>query len=226
MKHNVSAEERFLIAERWIVNDMEKLEGWCWQEKALYLVRIIQNLQDHKDKLRIMEIGVYAGRSLIPMAIMARPVDGIVAVDACDAMEEIKGFEDPKFETHRAWWVNQAQKLSTFLFNAVKTANEYSLINLLLAPSRDIWKGRQENSIDLIHIDGNHSELNSLNDAQHAMRILAPGGFLVFDDANWATTRLAVDLLDLNLKRITTITDADRTHEGGNPCCVVYQKCY
>jgi hypothetical protein len=52
-----------------------------------------------------------------------------------------------------------------------------------------------DNSIDILHIDGNHSEDPALFDAKNWLPKVRPGGYIWFDDANWPTTKKAVDYL-------------------------------
>ena len=44
----------------------------------------------------------------------------------------------------------------------------------------------EEAQFELIYVDGSHLGLDVLIDAAYAWQLLAPGGFLVFDDYSWA----------------------------------------
>jgi predicted O-methyltransferase YrrM len=55
--------------------------------------------------------------------------------------------------------------------------------------------------IDMIHIDGNHSEMTSLEDVKRWVPQVKSGGVVVFDDVNLNTTNKAVEWLDKNCIR-------------------------
>jgi predicted O-methyltransferase YrrM len=52
--------------------------------------------------------------------------------------------------------------------------------------SQDVLPSLPAGSFDLIYIDGAHEAQTVIQDAIHAHRLLAPGGFLLFDDLNYS----------------------------------------
>lgn len=75
-------------------------------------------------------------------------------------------------------------------------------------------KGRSETILphlagekfDLIYVDGHHGAMNVLFDAVSSWTLLAPGGYLIFDDYLWELTKPALDrpklAVDLFLKAL------------------------
>ena len=52
-------------------------------------------------------------------------------------------------------------------------------------------------SIDLLHVDGNHSEASVRDDLQRYLPLVRPGGVVVVDDISWSSVRRAAEpLLD------------------------------
>jgi hypothetical protein len=53
----------------------------------------------------------------------------------------------------------------------------------------------EDSSIDILHIDGNHTEESAMNDVKLFYPKVKIGGYILFDDVNWSTTKKAVDFL-------------------------------
>lgn len=57
-------------------------------------------------------------------------------------------------------------------------------------------------SIDILHIDGNHTEDVALADAKMYLPKVKSGGYIWFDDVNWPTTKNAWEYLSLHCDKI------------------------
>jgi hypothetical protein len=68
-------------------------------------------------------------------------------------------------------------------------------------------------SIEILSIDGNHSELSSCRDVRSYLPLVISGGFIWFDDTDWSSTNKAVAMMD---------AACDRVKKTGN--CVLFQK--
>ena len=55
--------------------------------------------------------------------------------------------------------------------------------------------GRLFHQIDLLNIDGNHSEIASCRDVEWYLPMVSHGGVIFLDDADWASTQKAVAML-------------------------------
>jgi len=53
-----------------------------------------------------------------------------------------------------------------------------------------------DESIDVLHIDGNHTSEVALSDAEMWFPKVKSGGYIWFDDVNWGSTAKAVNYLD------------------------------
>src|SRR5438128_3738921 len=85
---------------------------------------------------------------------------------------------------------------------------QFALVDQIL-----LIKSTSENApliynIDIVHIDGNHSEEASMLDVQKWVPLVRQGGFIIFDDINWSTHHGSpVKWLDENCIRLMEFKD-------------------
>src|SRR5690242_905215 len=80
-------------------NYMQQLDGWCSAEKASVLIDLIQKTRPEK----IVEIGVWGGKSLVPMACALR-ANGFGKVFGIDPWNSASSLEEVMNESNRAYW--------------------------------------------------------------------------------------------------------------------------
>ena len=159
---------------------MDRLEGWCSREKASVLMDFIFLLKPQT----ILEIGVWGGKSLIPMAFATRAnqTEGhVYGIDPWSSDESIKGMEGANYE----WW-NQVDHSGILkgLERSIKQLDLGDYITLIRSTS-EAADSTIIGSIDMLHIDGNHSEEASLIDVEKWVPQVRSGGLIIFDDVNW-----------------------------------------
>lgn len=176
---------------------MTTLEGWCSQYKAALLIDLVLMTAPEV----IVEIGVWGGKSLIPMAYALREngKGKIYGIDPWSSNESIKGMDG----VNKDWWgsVNH-QKI---LDGLIQKVNQYGLqdqVQLIRSTSLDAAPIEQ---IGILHIDGNHSEDCSYLDVIKWVPYVKRGGLILFDDVYWGTTTKAVEWLDANCIRFAEI---------------------
>lgn len=169
-----------------IAQAIPTMQGWCTIEKGHHLARLVL---EHHPKLTV-EIGVYAGRSLVSLALAARAVGGfVVGIDAWAKEANCDGWEDDN--ENKRWWATVDmepfyQQAQTAI--AIWGLRDHCAVLRAKAEAAAAVFG----SIDMLHIDGNHSEVTSCRDVALYLPKLRPGGVLVFDDTNWSSTALAI----------------------------------
>jgi len=178
---------------------MSELEGWCSLEKAAVLIDLIL-----LEKPRIVvEIGVFNGKSLIPMAcaLKANEEGKIFGIDPWNTAEAVKGM---KLIVNRVFW-NQIDFDAIYrsLVEKIEQFNLEEQIVLIRSTSVD---AAPIEDIDLLHIDGNHSEVASCQDVTKWVPLVRSGGAIVFNDMTWTeqgikTTARAVSWLDENCEK-------------------------
>lgn len=195
----------------YITTTLPKMNGWCSPEKATALAEAVL---DERPKLCI-EIGVFAGRSLfaIALALKANTYGRVIGIDPWLAAASTAGFEhDP---ANRDWWGGKVDHEAIY--------KECHDLRFFLGVDFycDLYRGTSEQFyqassaftyydnpvkpvIDLLHIDGNHSEASALYDVNHYVPLVRPGGIVAFDDLSWATTKPAQ-------KRLAELCTLERT---------------
>lgn len=185
---------------------LEVLDGWCTQPKAHLLASAIIIT---RPKL-VVEIGVWAGRSLFPMAMACREVGQgkVIGIDPWSISASVEGMTGADLD----WWqtVDHEKIYQEFMSN---------LRRMELEPWIDVKRDKSDNvelddprvGIGLLHIDGNHSDQAARDVERFASRVNKNG--LVFcDDVAWSGGGVskAIDLL-LNMgftKRLEIDTGA------------------
>lgn len=175
-----------------------RLEGWCDVAKAQRLAAIVLALRPTVT----VEIGVFGGRSLLPMA-MAHAVIGhgvAIGIDPWSKAASLAGMEG----VNKEWWDKLDHELIYQGF--MRSANRLiadGWVNVFrgtsdeaIANDREKFRGTDSRLvfvpevIDLLHVDGNHSE-QAVKDVDNYATRLRPGGILVMDDIDWAAAAAA-----------------------------------
>lgn len=184
------------------VRDMvSRLPGWCPEEKALWMIRQIVN---GEYKVAV-ELGVFAGRSVFPIALGIAANQGH-AVYAVDAWENAVATETRTSEANDIWWeaVDLVTVKSLFLRETV-SQNLVALIKMLELPSSAACQAVSRSigrNVGFLHIDGGHSEAQSLSDVVNWSQLVAPGGTIVLDDIDWPGVRKADEFLARRFTRL------------------------
>ncbi len=176
---------------------MPQLEGWCSQQKASILIDLIYLI----DAKKIVEIGVFGGKSLVPMAFALKEKGGGKAygIDPWQKEDSIEGMTGVNEE----WWGQvDHEGIYQNLKHQIRVFGLEAYLELIRSNSE---KADPIFDIDLLHIDGNHSEKASLIDVIKWVPLVRTGGVIIFDDVNWVTTRLAVEWLDQTCVKIGEI---------------------
>ena len=160
--------------------------GFCWEEKALKLAEVIWTFHP---KVAI-EIGVFGGKSFLPMAAATTFIDQnrgkytCYGVDVWEGSEAAKNYPSP----HKEYWSNQ-QLLDVVFEQCTRYIeglnNEH--IKLVKTTSKEFVKEFKDGEVEMLHIDGNHSEQESYDDIINWWPKLAKGGVFILDDIGWVS---------------------------------------
>lgn len=178
---------------------MTNLDGWCPKIKATVLMNLIFN---HHPEV-VVEVGIFGGKSFIPMAYALKSIGSgvIYGIDPWKSSESVVGFDD----ANKEWWgnVDHEQVMRKF----ISKLHEYHLAGISKIIRATSAEAEPIENIGLIHIDGNHSELSALYDVKKWVPLVKSGGFIIFDDCDWNSTKKARDWLDEHCYRITTFQE-------------------
>ena len=190
------------------------LPGWCTREKALLIAQhVLRERPEH-----CVEIGVFGGRSLIPIAAALRE-NGAGHVHAIETWRADVAVQDETNPANDAWWAAvDFGAVKAELLRFVVAHGLVRQIRIVEAPSARA--ATLFDSIDFLHIDGSHSIVSAAEDVVLYARKLRRGGLVLFDDVNWDTTRLAQEILAALCDPVATLADP----ATGQPVCVLLRR--
>lgn len=182
--------------------------GWCSAEKAERLAFAVLEI---RPKLCV-EIGVFGGSSLAPQLLALQHL-GSGRVVGIDPWETVAALEEMIDEANRGWWGSidiEAIRKGCESFVADHGLTPYC--ELVVARSEDVASRFADAAIDMLHVDGNHSEAKSTKDVELYLPKVRAGGLIFFDDVSWreggvATTSHAIGILDGACERVGFVTD-------------------
>jgi len=168
------------------------IDGWCAVEKAGVMIDLVEETTPSL----ILELGVFAGKSLLPLALASKkmnPSAKVIGIDAWAPQASLEGVNSPANDD---WWSKLDYNL---IYNRATELMKFHKISDIV----ELWKMRtvdvadkfQDHSIDILHQDSNHSEEVSCAEVELYWNKVKPGGYWVFDDTNWGTTKKAQELL-------------------------------
>jgi len=175
-----------------VLTILPSLPGWCSREKAENFVDLVVHV---KPKVCV-EIGVFGGASAIPVALALKYLGAgvLYAIDPWDKLECIKGFDPVAEQKHVEWWSRVRLNHISIQFKAA--LQEYELVDHCIAMQMTSEKAANRiGAIDILYIDGNHSESSSSQDVALYLPKVPPGGYIWINDANCNGSRKIMPVL-------------------------------
>lgn len=192
---------------------LNEVVGWCSQKKAEKMMDLIH---DTHPKVCV-EIGVFGGASLFPTAqALCFLGDGIVyGIDPWSKQEALKGYSsnDPNY----VWWSQiDMQTIYYQLFSFIYRNQLTFFCSVKRMTSAEALSDFVDESIDILHIDGNHSAAAILFDVTSYYPKVKKGGYIWLNDADWSSAINAVIFLSDNAE-----WDAERSYKNK---CLLFRK--
>lgn len=152
------------------------MDGWCSVEKAFVLASTVIAF---RPKVSV-EIGVFGGRSAIPIALAHKYVNHgkLIAIDPWSNAAATEGYTDE----HKTWWAKQ--DLESIMRRFLKRVEELQLhdfVEVVRAKSDD---AAVPENVGFVHLDGQHT-MQALRDAQRFMSNMPVGSNAAIDDVTW-----------------------------------------
>lgn len=166
-----------------------------------------------------VEIGVYRGRSLFPVAAMLKLVGGgkVIGIDPWSAAEAMQHDEHEAGEAVREFAVAHPwEETYAGVVQAIEILELGDHCELRRLTSAAAAPGIAAASVGLVHIDGKHDRAAVERDVELYLPKLRRGGFLVLDDASWASVRPLVEELRGRLDPVLQVFDGMPLYEAGN----------
>jgi len=177
-----------------IINDDLDQGGWCPDDKRNFIHTLINITQANF----CVEIGVYKGSSLLSFAEALENIGGkIVGIDPWSFEMSKNELSDKKHEDYLWNVVLKEQETFNLIYNGVcqiiEANNLKKTITLVRKPSEEAFIDFETESIDILHIDGNHNELNASRDILLYLPLVKKGGYIIMDDSYWDNVRNAMN---------------------------------
>lgn len=185
--------------EEGIEHYIPTMPGWSSPEKCLEIAKLIRET----DADISFEIGIYAGRGFLAMAMAHRDI-GKGVVHGCDPWEAVACREGENDPVNDEWWDQQNYpRLYAYFVDNILQHRLLEFCNWYRFKSEAVAALFENNTISVMHQDGNHSELNSCQEVLLWDDKIVSGGYWVMDDTNWPSTTKAQSLmLDRNYTEI------------------------
>jgi predicted O-methyltransferase YrrM len=179
-----------------IKNDDYDQGGWCTDEKR----NLIHNLIKTTHSKVCVEIGVYKGSSLFSFAEVLEKIEGkIIGIDPWSF--EMSKNDIPFWnQSQKEYFYNELLKgQETFdsiyknVCDIIESNDLSKTISIVREPSQDSFIRFEKESIDVLHIDGNHNEMNVSRDILLYLPLVKKGGYIIMDDSNWKSVRNSIN---------------------------------
>ena len=165
-------------------------EGWTSADRCVEMAQLILTSHPHC----VVELGVFGGRSFIPQALALKDNGHgqIYGVDAWKKDATIEGYDptNPEDKANRDWWL--AVDIHDIHKKAVEAVWKYQVDEyavLICSASQNAKELFYHECIDILFIDGCHSEIASCRDAELYLPRVVQNGFIWLDDCDWASTK-------------------------------------
>ncbi len=152
--------------------------GWCSQEKAYALASAVITMRPEI----VIEVGVWGGRSLFPMALACQAVKKgkVIGIDPWVGAASVQGQINP---LDRKFWSEVDHEAVYQKFLSVRQQNNLEDVIQIQRMISDYFEPPKQ--IGLAHLDGNHGE-QALRDVQRFAPNVRVGGLCFLDDLDWS----------------------------------------
>lgn len=162
-----------------ISDTLPKLDGWCSPEKGQTLAALV--LGTHPEVC--VEIGVWGGRSALPIALALKEI-GRGTLICIDPWSNAASAEGQVNVQDAEWWGKVADH-ETVYNRFLNTIAEHGIGQCVRVVRQRSDQVPVPANIDLLHIDGNHSD-QAVKDVERFAPNVRAGGFVCCDDLDWS----------------------------------------
>jgi predicted O-methyltransferase YrrM len=140
-----------------------------------------------------VEIGVFGGSTLLDIYDICQKNNILIyGIDPWDKISIFNGISSEETNINvKNQEINRYLNIKTNLYKIIKNNN--LKINLINDNSCNVYDNFNNNSIDCIHIDGDHSYNGVKNDLNFYWSKIKNGGMIINDDYHWLGCKKAID---------------------------------
>ena len=198
-----------------LLSASNQLEGWCSPQKSMLLYHLIREYNPQT----VVEIGIYGGRSIVPMAAALKENNS----GHVFGIETWSGSAATSYRTNIAndfWWMNiDFGSIKRNFLEFILKHNLHETIKIIESPSDKCHTVFDR--IDMLHIDGGHSAFGAAQDVINYASKVPSGGIIVYDDINWPSTSAGLELLRDTCRLLHTVPAFGSMTEPG---CAAFVK--
>lgn len=177
-----------------IQHELDKMNGWLEPARAVKMYELVRAL--HPDNC--LEIGVFAGRSLIAQALGLKD-NGHGKIYGIDPWMVEPCLEGEANDANKKWWGDvDLKKIHDECLDSIWSWGVQDQVVVIQARSQDCHQIIP--ACDIMYIDGNHNEIASCRDVELYLPKLKQNGYLWFDDVDWPTTKKAIGMIEQKCK--------------------------
>jgi predicted O-methyltransferase YrrM len=160
-----------------IINErLPLMHGWASEEKAQRLFALVISINAETS----VEIGVYGGKSFLGLALGHAYISKGTA-HAVDPWSNDAAVEGLDGQNREFWKNNPLEQIHESFVHHMKEVEAFHRVQVHRQKSDDVTPPE---SIDILHIDGSHTE-QAVRDASRYAKNVRVGGFCVMDDETW-----------------------------------------
>lgn len=169
---------------------MSEIKGWLSPDVAKAMQCLIRETKPEV----MIEIGVFAGKSLLTAAAALRE-NGRGTIYGIDPWRMDTALNNMGTGENVGFWNDI--NLDDVHRDCVHEVWRQQLDNVILirAPSEHCHQLFQPNSVDILYIDGGHSEPQSCSDVVNYVPKVKRGGYVWLDDTDWISVQKAEQLV-------------------------------
>jgi predicted O-methyltransferase YrrM len=177
-----------------ILNDVYDSGGWCGDIKR----NMIRDLVLKSNAKLCVEIGVLKGSSLMCFAEGLSHTEGkVIGIDpySYEGFKNHIPFEDLNDLVYNKIFTGQhvLDNLYSNLVNVIEENNLNNIIQLVRDFSENYYMNIERESVDILHIDGNHDEKHVTMDILYYLPLVKNNGYIIMDDITWDGVKKSID---------------------------------
>lgn len=158
------------------------LEGgdWATMERRCEMAEVVYDAKAHT----VVEIGTFGGAGALPMAFALRENNNGGKLYCIDPWK-VEYATEGEWTDNANWYKNviNIEEIHQKAMQAFWAHNLDNWLVVIRAASQHVFKLFPR--IDVLSVDGNHSEVASLRDVRLYVPNVVKGGIIMLDDADW-----------------------------------------
>lgn len=160
-----------------IESNLPNMDGWCSVEKGKVLAMLVLATKPAV----CVEIGVWGGRSALPVALALRQNGSgkLIAIDSWSPQASVEGYD----KANSDWWKEQDHEAIYQKFlNTISRHQVGGFVEVVRSKSDDY---ALQTECQYLHVDGQHT-IQALNDVERYATKVSLHGIVVMDDIEWS----------------------------------------